>query len=69
MTEGAAMPLSVTEAPSLNTVPTKTVMVQNQYQKASMPLDDTIEYQYGDRNKNYMSWYQKQLVWVQHLGP
>jgi hypothetical protein len=34
-------------------------MVQNQYQKASMPLDDTIEYQYGDRNKNYMSWYQK----------
>ena len=44
-------------------------MVQNQYQKASMPLDDTIEYQYGDHNKNYMSWYQKQLVWVQHLGP
>jgi len=34
-------------------------MVQNQYQKASMPLDDTIEYQYGDHNNNYMSWYQK----------
>ncbi len=42
-------------------------MVQNQYQQASMPLDDTIKYHYGDFNKNYMSWYQKQLVWVRHL--
>ena len=69
MTEDAAMPLEVTETPSLNTVLTKAVMVQNQYQKASMPLDDTIKYQYGDRNNNYMSWYQKQFVRVQHLGP
>ncbi len=44
-------------------------MVQNQCQKAFMPLDDTIKYQYGDSNKNYMSWYQTQLVWVQHLSP
>ena len=44
-------------------------MVQNQYQKASMPLDDTIEYQYGDRNKNYMSWYQNNWYGYNTLDP
>ncbi len=48
MTEGTAMPLKVTETPSFNTASTKDMMVQNQYQKASMPIDDTIKYQYGD---------------------
>jgi hypothetical protein len=47
MITGTTKSLEITEEPSLHiTASTKALMAQDQYQEATMPLDDTIRYQH-----------------------